>query len=773
MSKAPLFCAAALAAGVCVAGDYPFQAAEMTNVSIRAGFWLPRFETNRVVTVRADFRKSEETGRINNFVAAGNRDGHGFRGIPFDDSDVYKIIEGAAYTLSTHPDPELEKYLDDLIGNIAKAQECDGYLYTARTLGFNYGTNEQGKVNYGMMGPTRWSNVGSSHELYNVGHMYEAAVAYFQVTGKRTLLDVAIRSADLIDRTFGFGSTQIKDPPGHEEIELALCRLYRTTGEGRYLALAKTLLDLRGRKDLRRTWGADLQDHRPVLEQTEAIGHAVRAGYLYCGMADVAALSGDSSYMKAIDAIWQNVVSRKLHLNGGIGAYRHVNYADKSLGGAGEAFGADYDLPNEEAYLETCAAIANALWNQRMFLMHGDAKYVDVMERTIYNGFLSGISLGGDEFFYPNPLASAGDYKRSKWFGCSCCPVNIVRFIPQIAQFAYARRGDAVQLSQETEYPWSGAVRITVNPEADDARFALNVRIPGWCTGRPVPSDLYVQTEPGSLADFSVKVNGKAFSFTPEKGYCSISRAWKKGDVVDVSMNMPVKRIKAHDAVKQDRGRLAVERGPILYCAEGVDNDERVLDAVVAADAAFSQATCEILGNVYPALFVPATSVRRGLHKTSFEKTTLKLVPYFAWCHRGAGEMQTWFPTAIEYANASRALTVKASHCNFSDTKRAMFDGILPKSSDDKTIPRLTFWDHIGTKEWTECTFTEVEEVKGVEVYWFDDEPRRAWKSIGSTTSQAAAAGCRHHGECSGARTERRRGRPSPLTVRWPRTSSA
>ena len=742
MSKAPLFCVAALAAGVCAAGDYPFQAAEMTNVSIRAGFWLPRFETNRVVTVRADFKKSEETGRINNFVAAGNRDGHGFRGIPFDDSDVYKIIEGAAYTLSTHPDPELEKYLDDLIGNIAKAQECDGYLYTARTLGFNYGTNEQGKVNYGMMGPTRWSNVGSSHELYNVGHMYEAAVAYFQVTGKRTLLDVAIRSADLIDRTFGFGSTQIKDPPGHEEIELALCKLYRTTGEGRYLALAKTLLDLRGRKDLRRTWGADLQDHRPVLEQTEAIGHAVRAGYLYCGMADVAALSGDSSYMKAIDAIWQNVVSRKLHLNGGIGAYRHVNYADKSLGGAGEAFGDDYDLPNEEAYLETCAAIANALWNQRMFLMHGDAKYVDVMERTIYNGFLSGISLGGDEFFYPNPLASAGDYKRSKWFGCSCCPVNIVRFIPQIAQFAYARRGDAayvnlfvasdatlplsggvVQLSQETEYPWSGAVRITVNPEADDARFALNVRVPGWCTGRPVPSDLYVQTEPGSLADFSVKVNGDAFSFTPEKGYCSISRAWKKGDVVEVSMNMPVKRIKAHDAVKQDCGRLAVERGPILYCAEGVDNDGRVLDAVVAADAAFSPTTCEILGNVYPALFVPATSVRRGLHKTSIEKTTLKLVPYFAWCHRGAGEMQTWFPTAIEYANASRALTVKASHCNFSDSKRAAIDGILPKSSDDKTIPRLTFWDHLGTKEWTECTFTEVEEVKGVEVYWFDDEP--------------------------------------------------
>ena len=676
MFRVMAFSVAALAAGLCAAGDYPFRAAEMTNVSIRAGFWLSRFETNRIVTVQTDFRKSEETGRINNFVAAGNRDGHGFRGIPFDDSDVYKIIEGAAYTLSTHPDPELEKYLDDLIANIAKAQERDGYLYTARTLGFNYGTNNQGKVKYGMMGPIRWSNVGSSHELYNVGHMYEAAVAYFQVTGKRTLLDVAIRSADLIDRTFGFGATQIKDPPGHEEIELALCKLYRVTGEGRYLALAKTLLDLRGRKDLRRTWGADLQDHRPVVEQTEAFGHAVRAGYLYCGMADVAALSGDSSYMKAIDTIWQNVVSRKLHLNGGIGAYRHVNYSDKSLGGAGEAFGDDYDLPNEKAYLETCAAIANALWNQRMFLMHGDAKYVDVMERTIYNGFLSGISLGGDEFFYPNPLASTGGYKRSKWFGCSCCPVNIVRFIPQIAQFAYARSDDAayvnlfvasdatlplasgvVRLSQETEYPWSGAVRIAVNPEADGARFALNVRVPGWCTGRPVPSDLYVQTEPGSLADFSVKVNGEAFPFMPEKGYCSISRLWKKGDMVEVSMNMPVRRIKAHDAVKQDRGRLAVERGPILYCAEGVDNDGRVLDAVVAADAAFSLTTCDILGNVYPALSVPATAAvhKQNSSPQQIERRTLKLVPYFAWCHRGAGEMQTWFPTALEGASASKA----------------------------------------------------------------------------------------------------------------------
>ena len=732
--------AAALAACASFASkDYPFKEAEMTNVAIRAGFWYPRFETNRVVTVQVDFRKSEDTGRIRNFELAGQRAGRGFQGIPFNDSDVYKIIEGAAYTLSTQPDPKLEKYLDDLIDKIAKAQEPDGYLYTARTLHFNYGY-KNGKAVYNMMGPTRWSNIAHGHELYNVGHMYEAAAAYYWVTGKRTLLDVAIKNADLVCRTFGFGPTQLHEAPGHEEIELALCKLYRATGEPRYLKMAKTFLDMRGRKDLRHTWNAALQDHMPVVDQREALGHAVRAGYLYCGMADVAALTGDRSYVAAIDALWENVVSKKLHLNGGIGAHRHVNYADKKLGSAGEAFGDNYDLPNEGAYLETCAAIANALWNQRMFLMRGDAKYIDVLERVIYNGFLSGISLGGDEFFYPNPQASRGGYKRSKWFGCSCCPVNVVRFIPQIAQFAYASRGDAayvnlfvasdakldlaggdVTLKQETEYPWKGLSRIEI-AEAGVKDFTLNVRIPGWCVGRPVPSDLYTQTVPGSLKDFTVKVNGKPFTFTPEKGYCPINRAWKKGDVVEVCMNMPVRRIKAHDAVKNDRGRLAVERGPILYCAEGVDNGGKVLDKVLAADAVFTPATCNVLGNVYPALTAPAVSLRRGL-KTGVRKeaTTLTLVPYFAWCHRGAGEMQVFFPTEAKEENAARDYKTSASFCFPKDSVAAAFDGVLPKASNDESIPRLTFWNHLGTDEWVACEFTEPEEVKGVEVYWFDD----------------------------------------------------
>ena len=742
--KKLVLCLAAVATGLCMAGDYPFQPAEMTNVAISAGFWYPRFETNRVVTVQVDFKKSEETGRISNFELAGQRAGRGFQGIPFNDSDVYKIIEGAAYTLSTHPDPKLEKYLDDLIDKIAKAQEPDGYLYTARTLHFNYGY-KNGKAVYNMMGPTRWSNIAHGHELYNVGHMYEAAAAYYWVTGKRTLLDVAIKNADLVCRTFGFGPTQLHEAPGHEEIELALCKLYRATGEPRYLKMAKTFLDMRGRKDLRHTWNAALQDHVPVVDQREALGHAVRAGYLYCGMADVAALTGDRSYVAAIDALWENVVSKKLHLNGGIGAHRHVNYADKKLGSAGEAFGDNYDLPNEGAYLETCAAIANALWNQRMFLMRGDAKYIDVLERVIYNGFLSGISLGGDEFFYPNPQASRGGYKRSKWFGCSCCPVNVVRFIPQIAQFAYATRGDAayvnlfvasdaklnlaggdVTLKQETEYPWKGLSRIEIadisNSQLTTHSFQLNIRVPGWCVGRPVPSDLYTQTVPGSLKDFTVKVNGKPFAFTPEKGYCPIKRAWKKGDMVEVCMNMPVRRIKAHDAVKNDRGRLAVERGPILYCAEGVDNDGKVLDKVLAADAVFTPATCNVLGNVYPALTAPAVSLRRGL-KTGVRKeaTTLTLVPYFAWCHRGAGEMQVFFPTEAKEENAARDFKTSASFCFPKDSVAAAFDGVLPKASNDESIPRHTFWNHLGTDEWVACEFTVPEEVKGVEVYWFDD----------------------------------------------------
>jgi DUF1680 family protein len=701
------------------AADYPYQPAPLNQVAILDGFWLPRFETNRLVTVWADFRKSEETGRIANFARAGKLEQGPFRGIPFDDSDVFKIVEGAAYTLATHPDPALSAYLDRLIAAIAAAQEPDGYLYTARTLGF---------IN-GMTGKERWSNMGASHELYNIGHLYEAAAAHFAVTGKRTLLDVACKSADLIDKTFGPGE-KIKPTSGHEEIEIGLCKLYRATGEQRYLDLAKFFIDMRGRKDLRKLYGAYNQDHLPVLEQSEAVGHAVRAGYLYAGMADVAALTGDRSYIAAIDRLWENVVSKKMHLNGGIGA-RH----------AGEAFGENYELPNESAYLETCAAIANALWNQRMFLLHGDAQYIDVLERVLYNGFLSGISLSGDEFFYPNPLASRGGYKRSKWFGCSCCPVNIVRFIPQLGPFTYAQRNGAVYvnlfvassaklkipsgdvtITQKTDYPWSGHIRLDIAPAKSGASFALKLRVPGWAIGRPVPSDLYTQAAPGSLKEVSIAVNGEPAPLTLEHGYVTLDRAWRAGDTVTLAFAMPVRRILAHPAVKDDLGRLAVERGPLLFCAESADNDGRALNLVIPPEAAFTEGALNVLGHDLVALRTPAFAVTADLrgNRTS-RPVTATLIPYFAWCHRGAGEMQVWFPTSAETATPLSSIKASASHCFENDTVSAVNDGVLPKSSGDHEVKRLTWWPNKGSAEWLQYDFDAPETVHGCAVYWFDD----------------------------------------------------
>lgn len=709
------------------AGDYPYSPAQLTNVTVTGGFWLPRIETNRLATLRTDFEKCE-LARIPNFRNAAARKWGVFKGCPFDDSDVFKVIEGAAYTLATHPDEELEKYVDGVNAAIAGAQELDGYLYTARTLGFTV-KGRDGKIGFSRMGPTRWSYLAHSHEFYNVGHLYEAAAAYYEATGKRTLLDVAIKSADLIDRTFGPAPDQLKDTSGHQEIELALCRLYRVTGEERYLKLARFLLDVRGRKAVSDGGnlvsaqsgalvkggelgapGSYFQAHLPVTMQREAVGHAVRATYMYCGMADVAALVGNKEYVKAIDAIWENVVCKKLALNGSVGARRK-----------GEAFGANYELPNDTAYLETCAGIGNVLWNQRMFLMYGDAKYVDVMERGLYNGVISGVSLSGREFFYPNPLSSKGGYRRSKWFGCSCCPVNVVRFIPQVAQFAYAVRENeayvnlfaeseakldlacgAVKLVQTTDYPWSGNVRIAVTPLKKGTAFALNVRIPGWCVGRPVPSDLYVQTEPGSLADYAVKVNGKAVKVEPRKGYCVIDRQWTEGDVVEVAMNMPVKRIRSHEKVVTNKGKFAVERGPVVYCAEGFDNGGKAYVSCIPENATFAERKIDICGQQF----------------VSLESSNgVKLVPYCAWGNRKPGnDMQTWFDTK------ELPFAFSASHCfEDGDTVFAAFDGVLPRSSGDESISRHTFWPHCGSDEWLEIGFKAPVEVKGASVYWFDD----------------------------------------------------
>ncbi|OHB78529.1 MAG: six-hairpin glycosidase, partial [Planctomycetes bacterium RBG_16_55_9] len=578
-----------LLAGCQVPKPESLAAVPFTEVSFADEFWTPRLETNRKVTLPYDFKKCEETGRIDNFAKAGGLMEGKFQGIRFDDSDVFKVIEGAAYSLRLHPDPELDKYLDNLITKIAAAQEDDGYLYTCRTIDPNHLPADAGQ--------TRWSFLQSSHELYNVGHMYEAAVAHYQATGKRTLLDVAIKNADLIDRVFGPGKK--RDVPGHEEIEIGLVKLYGVTGNEKYLALAKFFLDERGRANGRKIYGAYCQDHRPVIRQNAAVGHAVRAGYLYTGMADVAALTGDAGYVEALERIWQDVVSKKLYITGGIGAR-----------GGGEAFGDGYELPNKEAYCETCAAIANAMWNHRMSLLHADAKYIDVLERVIYNGFLSGVSLSGDRFFYPNPLASDGKYQRSPWFGCACCPTNIVRFMPSLAGYAYARSrnslyvnlfvsgsamvqmgADAVRVTQQTRYPWEGHVKIMVEPESRTAGkvFTIYVRIPGWTQESPVPSDLYYYCDLGPRdwtgRKVTVKVNGEPIALEIVRGYTRIARAWQVGDVIELELPMPVRRVRAHAKVRADAGRVALQRGPIVYCFEGADNPQGVASLVLPPDA--------------------------------------------------------------------------------------------------------------------------------------------------------------------------------------------
>lgn len=631
--------------------DYPIRPVPFTDVQVQDSFWTPRLETNRVTTVWYDFKKCEETGRIDNFAKAGKLMAGQFRGTPFDDSDVYKVIEGAAYTLALRKDAKLEAYLDDLIVKIAAAQEPDGYLYTARTIDPNC------RVDF--FGPTRWSKLEGSHELYNLGHLYEAAVAHFQATGKRSLLAVALKSAELVCKTFGPAPGQLQEPPGHEEIEIGLVKLFRATSERKYLDQAKFFCDLRGRADTHKLRGPYQQDHKPIVEQDEAVGHSVRAGYFYSGVADVAALTGDQGYVSAIDRIWDNVVSKKMHLTGGIGASP-----------AGEAFGANYDLPNASAYLETCAAIANALWNERMFLLHGDAKYLDVLERVIYNGFLSGVSMSGDQFFYPNPLESdgktafnMGSCQRAPWFGCSCCPVNDVRFIPEIASFIYATHGkdvfvnlfiggsakldlagSPIELHLATRYPRDGQVELTV-AVPKPTQFTLNVRVPGWARHQPVPSDLY-RYDDVLNPKVKLQINRRTAQVYLEKGFARISREWSRGDVVTLILPSAVRRVVAHPAVVADRERFALERGPLVYCAEGADNEGKVLDKVLSGKL-------RIQSDWRPDLLGGVTSIRVTSEET---KDELTLVPYYAWCHRGPNEMRVWFPTtprAVKSASAN------------------------------------------------------------------------------------------------------------------------
>jgi DUF1680 family protein len=643
--------------------SYQYKPVPFTAVTINDHFWSPRITTNRQVTIPYDFQKCEETGRITNFdKAAGWMEGD-HEGIFYNDSDVFKIVEGAAYSLTLYPDADLDRYLDDLIAKFAGAQEPDGYLYTIRTIAERNHTPE--RLQADREGLSRWSNTRISHELYNVGHMYEAAVAHYHSTGKRTFLDVALKNADLIDSVFGPGKRT--DVPGHQEIEMGLVKLYQTTGDQRYLNLAKFFLDERGYAHGRSLYVAHdnpgyMQDHLPVVEQKEAVGHAVRAVYMYSGMADVATLTNTAEYIQAIDTIWENVVGRKLYIHGGIGA-RHK----------GEAFGDDYELPNLTAYAETCASIANAMWNYRMFLLHGDSRYFDVLERTIYNGFLSGIALGGNRFFYVNPLTFDGkldfnrhSLERQAWFDCSCCPSNVVRFLPSLPGYAYAHDGTNIYVNlyisstatidlptgqvaiiQSTHYPWDGEITLTVDPPAQSSSeqsatgqaFTLYLRLPGWARNQPVPSDLYHYLDNinnGSASQSpTLTINGAPMPIELERGYARIQRTWHKGDQVQLHLPMPVRRVESHPAIESNLGRVAVERGPILYCAEEADNGGS-MESYHLPDKA------ELRPTFQPDLLGGCVTLKAALGNGE----TLTMIPYHLWAHRGLGQMAVWLKRA-------------------------------------------------------------------------------------------------------------------------------
>ncbi len=621
-----------------ISKDYPIQPVPFTRVHLSDHFWAPRLKINKEVTIPVAFRQSEKTGRIENFKIAGGLEKGSFCSkYSFDDSDVYKNIEGAAYSLEEYPDPALESYLDSLITYIAAAQEDDGYLYTNRTI--------DPENTLPMSGKKRWERIEEgSHELYNLGHLYEAAVAYYQATGKKTLLNVALKSADLIERDFGWG--KIEKVPGHQEIEIGLVKLYRLTGKEKYLNLAKFFLDARGPGGERYN-----QMHKKVVDQDSAVGHAVRAQYMYSAMADVAALTGDGQYIRAIDRLWEDVTNCKTYITGGIGSDRN-----------NEGFGPAYELPNQTAYCETCAAVANALWNQRMFLLHGDARYYDVLERVLYNGLLSGVSLSGDHFFYPNPLASQGNYQRKEWFGCACCPVNISRFIPSVPGYVYATSGNKLyvnlyisdsaefeldgkdlQIKQESDYPWNGKIRISLSPGSSQ-NFVLMLRIPGWAMNQAFPGDLYNFAEDYPKAA-ELTVNGEKTPVNLEYGYASLNRKWEKGDVVELNLPMPVRKIIANKNVKADKDRVALQRGPVVYCLEWPDQAGIKLSELSIGEDfnPVAEYRTDLLNGVE--LIHGRGTIRETLrHKTQVKSVEITAIPYYSWANRGAGEMEVWIP---------------------------------------------------------------------------------------------------------------------------------
>lgn len=720
---------------------YPITPVPFTAVKVTSGtFWGQRLEASRNVTIPLAFSKCESEGRYKNFenAAAHLKDpSKVFKvngvGYSFDDTDPYKTLEGAAYILQTYPDKKLEAYCDSVIDIIASAQEPDGYLYTART--------QNPADPHHWAGDRRWvKEEDLSHELYNLGHMIEGAVAYWQATGKRKFLDIACRYADVACKEVGPNPGQMCVVPGHQIAEMAMARLYLATGQQRYLDFAKFLLDYRGKTTIKTEYS---QSHKPVVKQDEAVGHAVRAAYMYAGMADVAALTGDKSYINAIDDIWWNIVEKKLYITGGIGATNN-----------GEAFGKNYELPNMSAYCETCAAIGNVYVNYRLFLLHGNSKYYDVLERTLYNGLISGVSLQGNGFFYPNPLESMGQHQRQAWFGCACCPSNICRFIPSLPGYVYVVKDNnvyvnlflsnkstlnvgkkKVELSQQTNYPWEGDITINID-KTNAGIFTMKIRIPGWLKGSvvPAPSQLYEYTD-GKRLNYTVTVNGKAVeSMAPANaeqfpdGYLNITRKWKKGDKIQLHFDMEPRIVRANNKVEADRGMVAIERGPLVYCAEHPDNNFDIFSTLINQEPKFTLGKGEIAGTSVVTIKTDVQTLdfnKQG--KLTTKDETLTLIPYYAWCHRGSGKMRVWLPQDLKATTPAQPATL-ASESKVTSGSRvpalsSINDRLVPRDENDRSVPYTHWWPKKASTEWLAYEFPQPATVQTCTVYWFDDAP--------------------------------------------------
>lgn len=692
------------------------QAVPFTDVRIEDGFWLPRQEVNRTVSIPVNLENLEKAGNLNNFRLAARKSLSGFQGPVFMDSDVYKALEAASYSLSTHPDPGLEKRLDEIIALIAAAQQPDGYLNTYFTV------KEPAK---------RWTNLRDQHELYCAGHMFEAAVAHYQATGKKNFLQVAVRLADCIDSVFG-PPPKRKGYPGHPEIELALVKLHRATGEERYFRLARFFIQSRGEKffagehstPLEKYDGSYWQDDVPICEHENIKGHAVRACYLLSGATDVARETGDNALLQMIRRVWRNTVERNMYITGGIGPSAH-----------NEGFTEDYDLPNDTAYQETCATIALAQWNHRLALLYGDARYADIVERALYNGMLAGVSQDGKKFFYVNPLESRGTHHRREWFSCACCPPNVARTLAALGGYAYAvddaslwvhlyiqgsvktRIGKTpLTLKVTTGYPW--AEDVTLQPELErPAEFAFRLRLPGWSR------------------EASLFLNEKKMDNLPiENGYMVFSRTWQKTDVLRLHLPMPIRRMAAHPAVKADHHLTALQRGPLVYCLEEMDQTEPLSSIYLPNHAEFkAEKDAGLFGGMVTlkgrAEVLPEQNWAKTLYQASPapRQTPILAIPYYAWDNRRPGRMKVWLPVAPPTPPVVGLETHAKVEVSFADSRsqpQGVNSGREPKNSEDRPAQLLHWWPHENREEWAQYTWKTPVLIRGVQVYWFDDSAR-------------------------------------------------